>query len=91
MPITHRAEELMAMIALSFIDLRAQYQAAMRMLEHAEKRLLKCREPQDDAAFRGRVSALREEVTALSNTNQSVREVLDEVARDADRLTPEPI
>ena len=79
------------MIALSFVDLRAQYQAAMRMLENAEKRLLKCREPQDDAAFRGCVSALRQEVTALSNTNRSVREVLDEVARDADRLTPESV
>ena len=34
---THHAEELMAMIALSFVDLRAQYQAAMRMLETAER------------------------------------------------------
>jgi hypothetical protein len=88
---THHPEELMAMIALSFVDLRAQYQAAMRMLEAAEKRLLKCRQPQNDAAFRGAVSALRKEVTALSNTNRSVREVLDEVARDADRLTPESV
>ena len=91
MPITHRADELMAMIALGFVDLRAQYQAAMRMLEHAEKRLLKCRQPQDDTAFRGSVSALRAEVTALANTNRSVREVLDEVARDADCLTPESV
>ena len=91
MPMTHRAEELMAMIALGFVDLRAQYQAAMRMLEHAEKRLVKCRQPQDDAAFRGSVSALRAEVTALTNTNRSVREVLDEVARDTDRLTPESV
>jgi hypothetical protein len=91
MSITHRADELMAMIALSFIDLRAQYQAATRMLENAEKRLLKCRQPQDEAAFRGSVSALREEVKALSSTNRSVREVLDEVARDADRLTPESV
>ena len=88
---THHPEELMAMIALSFVDLRAQYQAAMRMLENAEKRLLKCRQPQDEATFRGYVSALREEVKALSNTNRSVREVLDEVSRDADRLTPEPV
>ena len=88
---THHPEELMAMIALSFVDLRAQYQAALRMLEAAEKRLLKCRQLQDDAAFRGSVSALRKEVTALSHTNRSVREVLDEVARDADRLTPESV
>jgi hypothetical protein len=86
---THSVEELMAMIALSFIDLRAEYQAAMRMLEHAEKRLWKCRQPQDDATFRGSVCALRDEVTALAHTNRSVREVLDEVARDAHRLTPE--
>jgi hypothetical protein len=91
MPITHRAEELMAMIALGLVDLRAQYQAAMRALEHAEKRLSKCRQPQDEAAFQGFVSALREDVMALSNTNRSVREVLDEVARDADRLTPESV
>ena len=79
------------MIALGFVDLRAQYQAAMRMLEHAEKRLLNCRQPQGDVAFLGSVSALRAEVTALADTNRSVREVLDEVARDADRLTPESV
>jgi hypothetical protein len=91
MPITHHAEDLMAMIALGLVDLRAQYQAAMRMLEHAEKRLSKCRQSQDETAFQGSVSALRAEVTALSNTNRSVREVLDEVARDADRLIPESV
>ena len=79
------------MIALGLVDLRAQYQAAMRMLEHAEKRLLKCRQPQDDAVFLGSVSALRAEVTALANTNRSVRDVLDEIARDADRLAPESV
>jgi hypothetical protein len=91
MAVTPRAEQSMAMMALSFLDLRAQYQAALRRLESAERCLLKCRQPQDDDAFLRCASALREEVGVLSNTNRSVRDVLDQVARDVDRMVPESV
>jgi hypothetical protein len=84
-----RADETMAMIALSLVDLRAQYQAALRKLDHAEQCLLKCRGRQQDGSLSGYLSSLREEIVVLTHTNRSVRDVLEQIGRDLNRLKPD--
>jgi hypothetical protein len=75
-----------AALALAVIDLRAHFEAQLRTVARAEEALIDCRTSVDPAALEVSAAALRDEVAVLSDNNQSVRAVIDQMALDARQL-----
>ena len=72
-----------ASLALAVIDLRAHFEAQLRMVARAEGSLVQCRTAGDPAAFESSAAALRREIQVVSDNNRSVRIVIDQMDADA--------
>lgn len=83
-----RVNSRMASLALALVDLRAHFEAQLRMVARVEEALAKCRTAKDSAAFDSSADALRGQIRTLSDANRrgSVSAVIDQLDVDADGL-----
>lgn len=78
-----QVESRLASLALAVIDLRAHFEAQLRRVARAEETLVRCRTAKDQSAFDSSVAALRGQLHVVSENNQSVRAVIDQMDDDA--------
>ena len=81
-----QVDNRIASLALAVIDLRAHFEAQLRTVARAEDALVKCRTANDRAAFDSSATMLRGEVQIVSDNNQSVRAVIEQMDVDAREL-----
>jgi hypothetical protein len=77
-----------ATLELSFIDLRAHFEAQLRTVARAERCLVNCRSASDERTFATAVDSLQAEIQVVSTNNCSIRAVIDQVDTSARRLAP---
>jgi hypothetical protein len=82
------SDATIATLELSFVDLRAHFEAQLRTVARAERCLVKCRSASDERIFATAVDSLQAEIQVVSTNNRSIRAVIDQVDTSARRLAP---
>jgi hypothetical protein len=82
--------DVIALVALGLVDLRAQYEAQVRTLNHVERALLNCRDAPAET-YAGCVEQFRSEMRRLGDLQENVRDLLSRIDQDALRLDVELI
>lgn len=80
---THADQQTwLSAMALGIIDLRAHFEAQLRLVAHCEEQLRKCRSTQDVTVLNERAQLLRTEMMALLQNNLAIRAVLTDMTNE---------
>jgi hypothetical protein len=82
--------DVIAVVALGLVDLRAQYEAQVRNLNHVERALLNCRDAPFET-YAACVDRFRVEMRRLNELHDNVRDLLARIDQDAARLDVEAL
>jgi hypothetical protein len=82
-----KADDRTAPLALCLIDLRAHFEAQLRILARVEHALQKCRIAPDEATFAATAGILRSDIHAIADNRRNVGDLVEQISDAARALT----